>query len=144
MPSSHWPDWLRPAPEEKFSTAFRLTVSAITGAGLALSFTWLFFPVYAWISVGLLLMMVFGANQRVAMLCGFVHTIAVVFASLSWIAEVLAVHGAMSRVVGWGVLTLIAMTLGILTGGFAWIVNRISRRSIALACVAAPFGWVAS
>jgi apolipoprotein N-acyltransferase len=144
MPSPRWPDWLRPNPEKKFSPAFRLTVSAITGAGLALSFTWLFFPVYAWISVGLLLMMVFGANQRVAFLCGFVHTIAFVFASLSWIAEVLAVHGAMSRVAGWGVLTLIAMTLGILTGGLTWIVNRVSRRSIKLACVATPFVWVAS
>ena len=144
MPAPHWPDWLRPDPGKRLSPAFRLIVSAVTGAGLALSFTWLFFPVYAWISVGLLLMMVFGANQRVAFLCGFVHTIAFVFASLSWIADVLAVHGNMSRLAGWGVLSLIAMTLGILTGGFTWIVHRISRRNITLACLAAPFVWVAS
>ena len=144
MPAFHWPDWFRSDSRRNFPAAFRLTVSAITGAGLALSFTWLYFPVYAWISISLLLMMLFGAKPRVAFSCGFLHTIAFVFASVPWIAEVLALHGGMSRLAGWGVLLLIAMTMGVLTGGFAWIVNRISRRSIALACVAVPFVRVTS
>src|SRR5258706_13795879 len=139
MPAFSWLDWLRSDSQKKFPATFRLIVSAITGAGLALSFTWLYFPVYAWISVGLLLMMLFGAKPRVAFFCGFFHTIAFVFASVPWIAEVLAVHGGMSRAAGWGVLLLIAMTMGTLTGGFAWTINRISQRSIALAGVAAPF-----
>ena len=142
MPASPWLDWFRSDSQKNFPATFRLIVSAITGAGLALSFTWLYFPVYAWISVGLLLMMLFGAKPRVAFCCGFFHTIAFVFASVRWIAEVLSVHGGMSRAAGWGVLLLIAMTMGILTGGFAWTINRISRRSIALACIAAPFVWV--
>ena len=142
MPSSRWLDWLRPDPQKSFPVAFRLIISAITGAGLALSFTWLYFPVYAWISIGLLLMMLFGAKARVAFFCGFFHAIAFVFASVPWIAQVLAVHGGVSRLTGWGVLLLIAMTWGILTGGFTWTVNRISRRSVALACAAAPFVWV--
>jgi apolipoprotein N-acyltransferase len=79
MSASHWPDWLRPDPQKKFPAAFRLIVSAITGAGLALSFTWLYFPVYAWISIGLLLMMLFGAKPRVAFFCGFFNKHAVVF-----------------------------------------------------------------
>src|SRR6266567_218736 len=144
MSASHWPDWLRLDPRNNFPAAFRLAASATTGAGLALSFTWFYFPVYAWISVGLLLMMLFGAKPLVAFFCGFAHAIAFVFASVPWIAEVLAVHGGMSRLAGWGVLLLIAMTWGVLTGGFAWTVNRISLRSVLMACVAAPFVWVTS
>jgi apolipoprotein N-acyltransferase len=144
MSASDWPDWLRSDRKNNFPPAFRLIVSAITGAGLALSFTWLYFPVYAWVSIGLLLMMVLGAKPRVAYFCGFYHAIAFVFASLSWIAEVLAVHGGTSRLVGWGILLLIAMAWGVLTGGFTWTVNRIARRSVALACIAAPFVWVTS
>jgi apolipoprotein N-acyltransferase len=143
MPVSHWPDWLRPDSQRKFPTAFRLTVSALAGAGLALSFTWIYFPVYAWISVGLLLMMLFGTTQRVAFFCGYLHALAFVLVSVPWIAEVLAVHGGMSRLGGWGVLLLIAMTWGLLTGGFAWTVHRISRRGVLRACIAAPFAWVA-
>src|SRR5258708_4298088 len=142
MPAFSWLDWLRSDCQKKFPATFRLIVSAITGAGLALSFTWLYFPVYAWISVGLLLMMLFGARPRVAFFCGFFHTIAFVFASVPWIAEFLAVHGGMSRAPGSRVLLLIAMTMGTLTGGFALTINRISQRSIVLACVAAPFAWV--
>src|SRR6266849_4765893 len=96
MPPSHWLDWFRSNSKKNSPAAFRLMVSAITGAGLALSFTWLYFPVYAWISIGLLLMMLFGAKPRVAFFCGFFHTIAFVFASVPWIAQVLSVHGGMS------------------------------------------------
>jgi len=119
MPSSRWLAWPHSDPQKNFPPVFRLIVSAITGAGLALSFTWLYFPVYAWISIGLLLMMLFGSKPGVAFFCGFVHAIAFVFASVPWIAEVLAVHGGMSRLGGWGILMLIAMTWGILTG-YRW------------------------
>jgi apolipoprotein N-acyltransferase len=144
MSAFHWPDWLRPDPQRNFSAAFRLIVSAITGAGLALSFTWLYFPVYAWVSVGLLLMMALGAKPRAAYFCGFLHAIVFVLVSVPWIADVLAVHGGTSQLVGWGILLLIATVWGILTGGFTWTVNRIARRNFALACIAAPFVWVTS
>ena len=39
----------------------------------------------------------------------------------------LAVHGGMSRLAGWGVLLLVAMAWGMLTGAFTWGVNRIAR-----------------
>ena len=144
MAVDRWLDWLRADAQKNYPSAFRLIVSAITGAGLALSFTWLYFPVYAWISVALLLMMLFGAKPRVAFFCGFLHMVAFVFASIPWIADVLALHGGMSRLAGWGVLTLIAMTLALSTAVFAWIINRISARSTTMACFAAPFVWVAS
>ena len=34
------------------------------------------------------------------------------------------------------------MAWGILTGTFTWGINRIARRNVVLACVAAPFLWV--
>ena len=119
MPEYRWPDPLHPGSYVKFPSLYRLIVSSITGAGLALSFTWLYFPVYAWVSIGLLLMMVFGTSSRVAFFCGYLHTFTFVLVSLPWIAEVLSVHGGLSRLSGWGVLLLIAAVLGVLTGIFA-------------------------
>jgi len=134
--------WLSSEPGHGYAAWFRLLSSAVAGAGLALSFTWLYFPLYAWASVGVLMMMVFGARPRTAYFCGHVHALAFVLTSVPWIAEVLAVHGGMPRLAGWGVLLLIATVWGMLTGGFAWAVNRIARSNLALACLAAPFLWV--
>jgi apolipoprotein N-acyltransferase len=134
--------WLSSDPSKGYSSWFRLLISAVAGAGLALSFTWLYFPLYAWVSVGVLMMMALGARPRVAYFCGHVHALAFVLTSVPWIAEVLAVHGGMSLPAGWGVLLLIASVWGMLTGGFAWGVNRIARANMALACAAAPFLWV--
>ena len=132
MPVSTWPDWLRNPSGNGYPPLFRLAVSAASGAGLALSFTWLYLPIYAWIGVGILLMMLRGAGQKTAFFCGFLHALAFVLTSVPWIAEVLAVHGGMSLLAGWGVLLLIAAAWGVLTGGFAWAANRVSRRSHAL------------
>lgn len=134
--------WLSSDPTNGYSSWFRLLISAIAGAGLALSFRWLYLPVYAWVSVGVLMMMTLGARPRVAYFCGHLHAVAFVLTSVPWIAEVLAVHGGMPAITGWGVLLLIASVWGMLTGGFAWGVNRIARTNAALACIAAPFLWV--
>jgi apolipoprotein N-acyltransferase len=143
MPVRTWPAWFRTNSTSSYPMPFRLVVAALAGAGLALSFTWLYFPVYAWVSVAILMIMVRDSSPRVAFFCGWVHALAFVFASVPWIAEVLSVHGGMSLLAGWGVLLLIAMAWGVLTGGFAWGVHRISRRSLTLGCAAAPFLWVA-
>src|SRR5260221_7804506 len=137
MPEYRWPDPLHPGSYVIFPALYRFIASAIAGVGLSLAFNWFYFPLYAWVSIGVLMMMVFGATPRVAFFCGYLHTVAFVLASVPWIAEVLAVHRGMSRLAGWGVLLLIAAVLGILTAVFTWTVHRISRRSILLACVAA-------
>jgi len=134
--------WLSSDSSASYSTPFRFVISAIAGAGLSLSFTWMYLPVYAWVSVGVLMMMAFRAKPRVAYFCGHLHAVAFVLTSVPWIAEVLSVHGGMSRPAGWGVLLLIATAWGVLTGGFAWSVNRIARTSVAQACLGAPFLWV--
>jgi apolipoprotein N-acyltransferase len=138
----NWLSYLRPHPESETPAAFRLVVGAVSGAALSLSFTGFYLSLYSWICVGILMVVLFGARPWVAFGCGFLHALFFVFTSVPWIAEVLSVHGGLSRAGGWGVLLLIASVWGILIGTFAWIVQRLSRRSIVLACVGAPFLWV--
>jgi apolipoprotein N-acyltransferase len=74
--------------------------------------------------------------------CGFLHGLVFCLTSVPWIATVLAVHGGVTGLGGWGVLLLIASVWGILVGMFAWIVQRLATHSIELACIGAPFVWV--
>jgi apolipoprotein N-acyltransferase len=120
----------------------RLGVAAVSGAALSLSFTGLYLSIYSWICVAALLLAVIGASGRVAFACGFLHTLLFVVTSVPWIATVLSVHGGLPVSGGWGVLLLIASAWGVLVGGFTLTVDRISRRSIELALIAAPFVWV--
>jgi len=138
----NWLSYLRPHPQSETPAAFRLVVGAVSGAALSLSFTGFYLSIYSWICVGILMVVLFGARPWVAFGCGFLHALCFVLTSVPWIAEVLSVHGGLSRAGGWGVLLLIASVWGILIGTFAWIVQRLSRRSIVLACVGAPFLWV--
>src|SRR5215472_14581308 len=124
------PDWLR------------LAIASVSGAALSLSFTGLYLSIYSWICVAALLLAAIGASGRVAFVCGFLHALLFVLTSVPWIATVLSVHGGLPVAGGWGVLLLIASAWGVLVGGFTLTVNRISRRSIELALIAAPFVWV--
>src|SRR2546429_2475262 len=124
------PDWLR------------LAIAAVSGAALSLSFTGLYLGIYSWICVAALLLAVLGASGRVAFACGFFHALLFVISSVPWIATVLSVHGGLPIAGGWGVLLLISAAWGVLAGGFTLTVDRISCRSIELACMAAPFVWV--
>jgi apolipoprotein N-acyltransferase len=124
------PDWLRVA------------IAAASGAALSLSFTGLYLSIYSWICIGVLLLAAIGASGRIAFACGFLHALLFVLTSVPWIATVLSVHGGLPVAGGWGVLLLIAAAWGVLIGSFTLTVQRISRRSLELACIAAPFLWV--
>ena len=126
----------------KLPDHLRLLIGAISGAALSLSFTGLYLSIYSWICIGILLLAVFGARGRVAFACGLLHALLFVLTSVPWIAMVLSVHGGLSVAGGWAVLLLIAAAWGVLVGSFTLIVHRISRRSIEIACIAAPFVWV--
>ncbi len=142
MTPRNWFAFLNPQTDAEMPIALRVFFAALTGAGLSLSFTGFYLQIYSWVSVGLLLILVIGPKPRVAFLCGFLHAIAFVLTSVPWIATVLSVHGGVSRAGGWGVLLLIAAAWGVLTGGFTWCANRIAKRDVTLACIAAPFLWV--
>jgi apolipoprotein N-acyltransferase len=142
MPGGGWLTYLRPQAGAETPAVMRLVIAAASGAALSLSFTGLYLSIYSWFCVGILLFSLFGAQPRVAFACGFLHGLLFVLTSLPWIATVLTVHGGLSVAGGWGLLLLMAMAWGILTGGFAWGVQRLFRRSVELACIGAPFLWV--
>jgi apolipoprotein N-acyltransferase len=142
MSLRNWSAYFRPHPSYETPTLFRLVFAAVSGAALSLSYTGLYLSVYSWVCIGVLLVVIFGAPPRTAFLCGLVHGLAFCLSSVPWIATVLAVHGGLSRAGGWGVLLLIASVWGLLTGTFAWAVQRLATRSVVLACIGAPFLWV--
>ena len=142
MPEGRWLAELAAERGVKTPVWLRLVIGAASGAALSLSFTGLYLSVYSWVCVAALILAVFGASGRVAFACGFFHALLFVVTSVPWIATVLSVHGGLSIAGGWGVLLLIAAAWGVLIGIFAWAVERISRRSIMLACIAGPFLWV--
>jgi len=126
----------------KMPEGVRLLIGAASGAALSLSFTGLYWGVYAWICVAVLLFAIFGTRGNVAFGCGFLHGFVFVLTSVPWIATVLAVHGGLSVAGGWSILLLIASVWSLLLGAAVWGIHRLSRRSIGLACIGAPFLWV--
>ena len=142
MPRGGWLSYLHPRADAEIPVSLRLIAGAVSGAALSLSFTGLYLSIYSWVCVGILLLSLFGARPRVAFGCGFFHGLLFVLTSLPWIATVLSVHGGVSIAGGWGLLLLIGLAWGILTGAFAWSVHRLSRQSIEVACIGAPFLWV--
>jgi len=142
MTRRNWLVYLRPRRGERMPTRLRLVVAAVSGAALSLSYTGFYLSIYSWICIGILLVSLFGARPRVAFGCGFLHGLVFCLTSVPWIATVLAVHGGVSGLGGWGVLLLIASVWGILIGMFAWIVQRLATYSIELACIGTPFVWV--
>jgi len=142
MPASRWLTEIVPRAGAKTPDGLRVVIGAASGAALSLSFTGLYLSIYSWVCVGALLLSAMGARRRVAFACGFLHALLFVLTSVPWIATVLSVHGGLPMAGGWGVLLLIAAAWGVLIGGFALGVHRLSGRSIQLACVGAPFLWV--
>jgi apolipoprotein N-acyltransferase len=141
-PAGHWLSRIVPRPGVKTPGGLRQLIGAASGAALSLSFTGLYLSIYSWICVGVLVLAVLGARRHVAFECGFLHGLFFVFTSVPWIATVLSVHGGLPAWGGWGVLLLIALAWALLIGLFALAVQRLSQRSIGLACFGAPFLWV--
>ena len=142
MAGRPWLTYFRPHPGSETPSWMRLFIAAVSGAALSFSYTGFYLSIYSWVCVAVLLIALFGARPRVAFGCGFLHGFCFVLTSVPWIAEVLAVHGGLSRVGGWGVLLLIAAVWASANGAVTWAINRISARSIALACIGTPFLWV--
>src|SRR5882762_4623355 len=142
MPRAGWLTYFHPRADVEIPAGLRLIVGAVSGAALSLSYTGLYLSIYSWICVAILLFSLFGARPRVAFGCGFLHGLLFVLSSVPWIATVLTVHGGLPVAGGWGVLLLIAIAWGILTGAFAWAVHRLARQTVGLACIGAPFIWV--
>src|SRR5258708_26600818 len=133
------PYFYPPPPGPAVPAGFRLVCAAVSGAALSLSYTGFYFSIYSWLCIGLLLVVILDARPHIAFACGFAHSLLFVFTSESWIATVLAVHGGLSRVGGWGILFLIAFVIGTLTGSFAWCGRPLSHRTLLLPSLGPPF-----
>lgn len=144
MSSLAWHSWLRPHRLRDTPAVVRLIAAVFSGAILSLSYHGSFLSLYSWFCVALLLSSILGARARVAFLCGFLHGMIFVLTCVPWIAEVLAVHGGMSRLAGWGVLLVIATVWATSIGLFAWAVQRLALRSFTLALAASPFLWIST
>jgi len=138
-----WLASLHSPSNRKNLTYIRLLVGAASGAVLSLSYTGYYLSIFSWISVALLLLAVLSAGPSAAYSCGFLHGLFFVLTSLSWIGDVLALHGGLSKAGGFALLLLFGTAWGMLSGGFCWCVNRLARQSLSLACAGAPFLWVA-
>jgi len=144
MASPAWPSYLRPHRSADVPVLARLAIALASGVILSFSFHGQHPAIYSWFSLALLLSSILGARARVAFLCGFLHGLFFVLTCVSWIAEVLSVHGGMSAAAGWAVLLLIAVIWGASIGLFTWMVQRLSLQSYSLALFGAPFLWIST
>ncbi len=143
MARSRGPDGISLQLQSKQPAILPLLAGAVSGGALSLSYTGWYLDFFAWVSLALLLVVVFRSRGPIAAACGVLHGFVFVLVSIPWFATVLEVHGDLPRPVAIAVLLLIAAAWGVLTGAFAWCVHRAASRSVASACFAAPFLWVA-
>ena len=144
MSSQAWHTYLRPHRSPETPAAMRLILAILSGAILSLSYRGSHFSLYSWVCLALLLACILGSRGGVAFACGFLHGLVFTLTCVPWIAEVLSVHGGMPMAAGWGVLLLIASVWGTIIGLFALVVQRLSKRSVPLALVGAPFLWIST
>lgn len=115
------------------------------GSGLALSFSFPNYnlPLLAWISVAMLMLASLGARKREATLYGFINGALFYPLSVPWIDTVMQQYGNVSPLASAGILALMTIAGALFPIAFAVLVSRVGKRSIAMACVFAPFFWVA-
>ena len=144
MSSQAWHTYLRPHRSPETPAAIRLVLAILSGAILSLSYRGSFSSLYSWVCLALLLACILGSRGWIAFACGFLHGLVFCLTCVPWIAEVLSVHGGMPMAAGWGVLLLVASVWGAIIGVFALVVQRLSKRSVPLALVGAPFLWIST
>ena len=139
-----WQFYISLSPSADVPNSIRIVLSIFSGAVLSLSYRGSHWSLYSWFCIALLLFAILNSRSLIAFVCGFLHGLTFVLTCVPWIAEVLSVHGGMSTAAGWGVLLLIGTIWAIIIGAFAWVVQRLSMRSVTLALFGAPFLWVST
>ncbi len=121
----------------------RFLLALGSGLVLALAFPNYNWPVLAWFSVALLLIASIGARPWEAALCGFLHGAVFYPATLPWMYTVMRVYGNLRLLEAAGVFALVGIAAALFPAAFSLAVERISKTSVARACLFAPFFWVA-
>ena len=119
-----------------------------SGAALALSFPSYNLPLLAWISAGMLVLASFGARLRVSPLYGFLHGLIFYPLCVPWIDTVMRQYGDVGAWASAGILALLTVAFSIFPAIFSLGIAFVSRagaqpRTRVLACLLAPFLWVA-
>jgi apolipoprotein N-acyltransferase len=127
----------------KRSWFFHLPLALASGALLALAYPNYNLHFLAWISIALLIVAVLGAGMRSAALFGFLHGIVFATISVPWIYTVLRVHGNADQFSAAGAMAALVIAWALFPAAFALIIAWVGRRSVVLACLAAPFVIVA-
>lgn len=123
--------------------ATRFLIAALSGLALAFAFPSHHWPVLAWGSVAGLILASQQPNLRIAASCGFFYGAVFTTVTLPWTYTVMRAHGGLPALSAVGVLALMNAVLSLYPAAFALGVAWLGRRSLALACLAAPFLWVA-
>jgi apolipoprotein N-acyltransferase len=126
-----------------FNWYTRVLLALASGVLLGLSFPNYNFPLLAWVAIGLLTLASVGARVKISPLYGLLNALTFYPITLPWIDTVMQKYAA---VVPWqaaGIVGLMALFEGIITSVFSFSVAVASRKSRLIACLLAPFLWVA-
>jgi apolipoprotein N-acyltransferase len=126
-----------------FSHHTRILLAVTSGIALALSFPKYNLPLLAWIAIGMLVLASCGARPAESLIYGFLHGLVFIPISVPWIDAVMQEYGNIDAWTSAGILGLLAVRDGIIFSVFSLGVALAYRRSRELACVLAPFLWVA-
>jgi apolipoprotein N-acyltransferase len=126
-----------------FSRQTRILLALASGVALALSFPKYNFSLLAWIAIGLLVLASCGARPVESLLYGFLHGLIFIPISVPWIDTVMHEYGNIDPWTSAGILGLLAVRDGIIFSAFSLGVALAYRKSRELACILAPFLWIA-
>ena len=121
----------------------RVLLAIASGAALGLAFPGYNLSLFAWLAVGLLLLASAGAGRLESLLYGFLHGVVFYPVVLTWVAAVLHRYGHLSWWTATGLVGLIGIVGGVVSSVFSASVAFVSRKENGLACLLAPFLWVA-
>jgi apolipoprotein N-acyltransferase len=125
-----------------YSNSTRLGLAAVSGLLLTISFPLFHLYLAAWIAIAVLMAASAGAKLKIAALCGFLHGIFFFGPTLTWLDTVFQAHGGVAPFAAACVFALIVAVASLFTAAFALAFAFIARRSLALACAAAPFLYI--
>ena len=126
----------------KLSRLQRIVLALGSGAALGLAFPSYNVTVLAWVAIAMLILASLGARTREAALYGFLHGVVFYPVCLPWIDTVMRQYGNVDSLDSGGILLLIGMAGGVICAIFSISIAVVGRRSIARACILAPFLWV--
>ncbi len=126
-----------------FNWYTRVLLAVASGVLLGLSFPNYNLPLLAWVAIALLTLASCGAKIKLSPLYGLLNSLAFYPIAVPWLDTVTQRYGGAAPWQAAGILGLIALAEGLMTSVFSLGVAVASRKSRLIACLLAPFLWVA-